>query len=481
MNATQPINLRVDNSGFSVLNLNLTSEVHRQSLPLDIVLSILNYVTDKNSLYNCARTCRSFYDLAIPNLYKSLSLIVVRSYKSALESRPRLGQYVEAVEVTLEVFDYHRHQDRFTPFLTTLSYLPNITSFTIKHTLNVYFNLPIFLTDLIVAALSPCEKLETLSLLSAISPFHIKEFSRLRFVKAVRFGCLPNESLAALEEWFRQAEGRFHTLSIVVPYAIGPRDIGQLFPFVSNLHTLHIGRDHSLTPQSLLSLLEHTPRLQFLDMRYHGFMALGLVSKRLDARYLSRLEIIVIRYYGFSNLSSSHDLHHWIECVTSSSPLKSFSLLSDDGRKYELSRDLLNILCSKSNLEILNIPDVLIGPSELVTIMRTFKQLRVLSLFLSDVKLLDFYRSVGPGDLELTSLSAIYLRPLNSVNFPYASVAGLIQKAIEALIGNPGHVHIWDTEERDIWQALWTITHTTERLGIDLLNYEYPEMYAHMS
>ncbi|KAG7087403.1 hypothetical protein E1B28_013373 [Marasmius oreades] len=366
-----------------------------QKLPFDAVLSILDRITDKNSLYECARTCRSFHEAVIPNLYKSISVVVARYHKSlpqlgpfkAIETHPYLRQYVKSVEISLGLYDYNMHRDRLVPLWKALSHLSNITSFTLKHPEDTYFHLPGILTASIVSALAGCEKLERLTVLSAISAISIERFSSLKTVKAVRFGhLLSSQTLNALGKWFRQAEGGFHTLGILIAHAVGAGDIDQLTPYVSSLHTLHIGRNHGLPPRDLLSLLVHTPRLQFLDVTYYGPQPLGLVER--GSGYLNQLQNLAVRYYGFSDLSSSHDFHHWIEYVASSSPLKSFSLISNDRRKYELARELLSILYTKTELEVLNIPDVLLGRSELGTLLGTFKKLRVLSLFLPDINLL---------------------------------------------------------------------------------------------
>jgi len=164
------------------------------------------------------------------------------------------------------------------------------------------------------------------------------------------------------------------------------------------------------------------------------------------------------------------EMFSWIDAVISSSPLTSLSLLSDDGKECAFPFPLISLLAKKTQLEFLNIPQVVLRQASLKTLFGQLKNLRVLSIMLVDVNILGFYTTASAGELTF-NLSALYLRS-NRNTCPYSLVTSQLRRAISSLRGSPGYLRRL-TQEKQTWKALWTEGPRTEREGIDSLKDEY--------
>ncbi|KAL0580043.1 hypothetical protein V5O48_001978 [Marasmius crinis-equi] len=461
-------------------------------LPFDVLLCIMEHI-DRKSLCACARVSHLFHEVALPSLYKCVSVFVVRFHNlgidkldpdfgpfKTLKKYPHLKPFVKNVEICLGLNDYVTYRERLAPLWATLSELTNITSFSFWPPEDFYYHLPQLLADTIVSALSGCKKLEDITLLSTISAVSVSRFSRLRSIRSVRFGhLLSNETLNALGTWFGEVEGGFRSLSIMKAHAVGPMAMRQIVPYLHNLHTLHIGTSHSLSSKDLLALFTYTPQLRFLDITYYGSNSLSYLEAN-EYAILPHLEGIVIRHSGISQQPAFADLFGWIKLVIASGPLVSFSMFSDDGRDCECSDLLLAALSKKPALEILNLPSIpLRRQEEIVGIFEAFRKLEVLSVFVGSVDVLEFWKSVNPGRISLSSITTIYLRT-KRIDLPdsYDVLADRVKEAMNALRGTPGHVHLWEKTRQGLVLALWTAGAMTDRAGLNLLKDEYPGMYA---
>ena len=182
--------------------------------------------------------------------------------------------------------------------------------------------------------------------------------------------------------------------------------MNQINPCLGSLRTLHIGASHTLSNIEIFSVISHTPQLRFFDFLYDNFLSAPFVSTpdwsahlililRQDNRAehhadLPHLEVIVIRHSGVSSKPSCQDLFSWLRAVISSpSTLKSLSLISDDGKEiHHPQTGLVDVLTSCSTLEILNLPSVVLRLPHLSKIFGSLEMIRVVSLFVTDIKVL---------------------------------------------------------------------------------------------
>ncbi|KAK1215827.1 hypothetical protein PQX77_021553 [Marasmius sp. AFHP31] len=470
-------------------------------IPFDLLLCIMEHVVDRKTLCACTRVSRLFHEAALPSLYKSVRVYVCRFHKldfdygpfKILNQHPHLKPFVKTVEICLGLNDYVKNRDHLTPLWETLSSLPNITSFSFWPPEDFYYHLPQLLTETIATALERCDKLEDITLLSTISASSVKRLSELGSVRSVRLGHLLSvETVGALGGWFGRVgrEGGVRGLSVMKAHSVNSTAIKELVPYISNLHTLHIGTNHSLTSKDLLALFTYTPQIRFLDITYYGFLAvpLPLLSQTPSPQdpLLPTLDVLVIRHSGLTHPAAFASLFGWIKLLITSSPLTSFSIFSDDGRECEFSDDeFLGMLGTKKGmLEVLNIPSVPVRRGEdLRGIFEAFgRGLRVVSVLVGGVEVFDFYKSLPPTHLG-SSLTTLYLRAKRTdiPGLSYDALAGRVKQAMGALRGpgrGDGYVHFPERGKREkLLYALWTAGPMTDRVGLNLLKDEYPGMY----
>ncbi|KAK1215833.1 hypothetical protein PQX77_021559 [Marasmius sp. AFHP31] len=479
-----------------------------QDLPFDVMLQVMDRVHDRRGLYDCVRVNRAFYEAAMPALYTTISLVGLRSFESGpnfaplntLDKHQYLRHYVKVVEVCFGLNEYLKHptlRNNSPQWAMSLSQLPNITALRIWHPDHHYHPIRSDFTSTLTSAVSHCEKLEDLTLMARINEADLTRFRRLKNVRRMRFGLLTSGTFSALSEWMR-ASGclSLSFMASVVPlfkrsffdlnvnqeaYAIEPLTMNPINPHLNNLQTLHIGASHALSNKDITSCLSHARQLRFFDFLYDNFLSTPFDSKAEYHVNLPHLETIVIRHSGVWSKPSCQDLFSWMRVVLSSSAsLKSFSLLSDDGKEiHHPQTGLVDVLTSCSTLEILNLPSVAFRLPQLSKIFGSLKIVRVVSLFVTDVKCLDFHQQLRTrGGSKIV---AFYVRS-NRSTCPYFSVAPKVKEMMTTLNRSSGHFQRL-SQEKQTWQALWTEGAMTDRTesSQDLLKYEYPEMYSHFA
>ncbi|KAL0065949.1 hypothetical protein AAF712_007076 [Marasmius tenuissimus] len=461
-----------------------------QDLPFDVMLQVLDRIHDRKAIYDCARVNRAFYEAAMPALYTTISLVGLRSYESGpnfaplntLDKHQYLRHYVKVVEVCFGLNEYLKHptlRNSSPQWATSLSQLPNITALRIWHPDHHYYPIRSDFTSTLTSAVSHCEKLENLTLMARINEADLTRFRKLKNVRRMRFGLLTSGTFGALSEWMR-VSGCL-SLCFMEAYAIEPLTMNQINPHLANLQTLHIGASHALSNKDITSVLSHARQLRFFDFLYDNFLSAPFESKAEYHVNLPHLEAIVIRHSGVWSKPSCQDLFSWLRVVLSSSTsLKSFSLLSDDGKEiHHPQTGLVDVLTSCSTLKILNLPSVVFRLPQLSKIFGSLKIVRVVSLFVTDVKCLDFHQQLRTrGGSKIV---AFYLRS-NRSTCPYFSVVPKVKEMMTTLKRSGGHFQRL-SQEKQTWQALWTEGTMTDRTegSQDLLKYEYPEMYSHFA
>ncbi|KAF9266034.1 hypothetical protein L218DRAFT_956989 [Marasmius fiardii PR-910] len=488
-----------------------------QDLPFDILLYIMSSIYDRRALYDYIRVNKVFYEAGVPSLYRRISLVVLRACGSGsglnfppldtLDKHPYLRSYVEDVEICFGLNEYVKHQAQVSPssglgssstttsalpppqWSKSLSHLQNIISLTISHPENRYHPLRADFSDTLISAISGSSdsgKLVEISLLARINAVDITRWRKVKSVRRVRFGLLTSgtSTFRGLGEWLKEC--KCEGLSVMEAYAVEQSMMKQISPYLGSLTTLHIGPSHALPNRDLLVLLGSTPRLRFFDALYDNFLSVSMDPQYASTPTLTDLEAIVIRHSGVWSKPSCQDLFRFLRLVlTSSSKLKSFNLLSDDGKEiHHPQTGLIDLLCSTQGLEVLNLPSVVFRQPLLVKVFEaeSLKGLRVVSLFVIDVKVLEFYQHLNQKrdkNKYKHKISAVYLRS-NRSTCPYFSVVPEVKKMMNVLRGGvDGGCFQRLVQERQRWQALWTEGPMTDRTGDggDLLKYEYPEMY----
>ncbi|KAF5360186.1 hypothetical protein D9758_011350 [Tetrapyrgos nigripes] len=500
------------------------------TLPFDVLLSVFSHLRkDAVSLWDCLTVCKVFKDAVLPSLYETIVLKYLKDYPegSNFNALHTLGKpeyeylhaYVRFVDFQFVLNDHLRRllrappqssQIPFSPssssswtanWTSSLSYLPNIQSYTFRHPDPPHRFLP-FPSEILDGTISALKgkgnrhgynnksdrsnsnsKLEELNLLFRVSkndvlrlrrglggsdqgedaqaqasdtehavsegsPSQSHSHGRLR---SIALGLPARDIFSVLGPWL--SEG-FRRLSILDAYAIDSPTLFQ--PYISSLHTLHLGPHHTLRNVDLLNLFTHTPQLRHLDVFYDGFLNLetlyGHDTSHLPSPSLSHLSILTIQHQGVSSKTQFSELFTFLSILMSSSQssLTALSLISDDERECAASssaglEDILLRVPGTPNLDFLNIPHIVLRPSMLRAIFSNLKKLKVVSLFLVDIKLLDFYLdnpahrsspSTSSSEISLRNLTALYLRS-NRATCPYASVPGKVQRMMEVLRVSP--------------------------------------------
>ncbi|KAK7040386.1 hypothetical protein VNI00_009863 [Paramarasmius palmivorus] len=460
------------------------TEIH--SLPFDILLYIMSLVDDRKSLYDCSRVNQVFYEAALPSLYRSISLVVLRSNGSenlnyppleTLDRKHHLRPYVKSVELCFGLNDYVRYRPNQRPspvWAESLSKLPNIQSFTFYHPEHRYHPLPHDISDIIISALTGCSSIFQLTLLARINAADIARFSRLTNLREIRIGLLTTCVYDALGAWMTGSSCQ--SLSMMDTYSL--ETPAQITPYIHNLHSLHIGRNHGLSNRDLLHLLSASPSLRSLDISFDHFLSVTLASpQKITFHGLTHLERLVVRHQGVSSRSQFNEVFDWIALVITESPLlSSLSLSSDDGKECNFPSTppkLLSLLIKIPELEVLDLPFVVMRQAALKTILTRIPKLRVLSVFLIDDRVLDIRSDKRDAGYQL---DAIYLRS-NRPTCPYSSLPPMMRKMMSSFRGSPGYLRRV-TSSRQGWQALWTTGQHTNRKGLNLLKDEYPDVYS---
>ncbi|KAG7086259.1 hypothetical protein E1B28_002227 [Marasmius oreades] len=469
-----------------------------QDLPFDVLLYIMSRIHDRRALYDYIRVSKVFYEAGMPSLYRSISLVVLRDYGSGFNFHPLdtldkhtyLRPYVEDVEICFDLNEYIKHQSLSSrssqpspQWSKSLSHLRNITLLTIWHPENRYYPIRPEFSDTLISAVLEFEKLEEVRLLARIDATDIGRYSKLKTVRRMKFGLLTSgaPTFNILGEWIKAS--RCEGLSVMEAYAVEPRTMKLISPFLDKLSTLHIGPSHALSNRDLLSLSSCTPQLRFFDIFYDNFLAVPLDPGHTVV--LNHLEVLVVRYSGVWSKPSCQDLFRFLRgLLATSSNLKSFNLIADDGKEiHHPQTGLVDLLCNSElggTLEILNLPAVVFRKEQLAKLFGRMTQLRVMSLFLIDVRVLEFYQHLNLRHDHNLKLTALYLRS-NRTACPYFSVVQQVKKMMNALRGrgNEGYFRRL-IQEKQTWQALWSEGSATDRAedGADLLQYEYPEMYG---
>ncbi|KAL0580047.1 hypothetical protein V5O48_001982 [Marasmius crinis-equi] len=478
-------------------------------LPLDVLPTIMDKINDRRTLYDCLKVNRAFYEAALPSLYSTITLMGLKDYGSGLnflpldtlDKRPHLRNYVKVVEVCFGLGESMKHptprpnaqpskrppphstthlkhptssssaQSSGPQWATSLSQLPNITSIRIWHPDHHFYPLRSNFASTLAGAVSHCEKLKDLTLLARVNEGDLTRFRKLKRVRMMKFGLITSETFGALGEWMKESDCT--SLGFMEAYAIEPLTMNQINPYTENLQSLFIGPSHALSNKDIIQVLSHTPQLRFLDFLYDNFLSASFDSTTKLAVDLAHLETIVIRHSGVWSKPSCQELFSWLQVVllSSSDTLKSFNLISDDGKEiHHPQTGLVDVLTLCQNVEVLNLPSVIFRLPQLVKVFRVLS-LRVVSLFVIDVKVLDFYQQLDRKDDPKLSMVAMYLRS-NRATCPFYSVVPKVKNMMSALRG-PGSLGHFQrlSQEKQTWQALWTVGKMTDRAdsGQDLL------------
>ncbi|ESK88729.1 hypothetical protein Moror_2991 [Moniliophthora roreri MCA 2997] len=454
------------------------------TLPFDILLHVMELAPDRRTLYDCITVSRAFNEAALPSLYQSISLVILRNNSSGslnfaaletLDHRTHLRPYVKSVDLCFGLADYVRYQSSHRPtpaWAESLSKLPNIESFTLWHPERRYHPLPHDFSDTVIAALAGCSSLSRLTLLARVNFSDIARFSRIPNVRGIRIGLLTTGVYDALGAWIKKSDctllGMMDTYTLESPV--------QIAPHIGNLHHLHIGRNHGLTNRDLLQVLAVASQLRTLDIFFDNFLSASL-STQGAFNGLEHLQRLVLRHQGVSSKNQYNELFDWIAIVTASSPLlSSLSLQSDDEKECNfpgIPTKLISLLLKFPNLEVLDLPYVVMRQASLTMILTNLDRLRVLSMSLIDDRALAI-----PLDAQthISQLNALYLRS-NRATCPYSNVQKQVEKLMARQRGYPGYIRrVVDT--RRGWQALWTDAQNTGRKGLSVLKDEYQDTYS---
>ncbi|KAK7459529.1 hypothetical protein VKT23_009512 [Stygiomarasmius scandens] len=456
-----------------------------------------------------------------------------------------------------------------TGWISMLSTLPNIRSFIFRHPdpPNRFLPFPNEILDGAISALRDnAPQLEEIKLLFRVNKQDILRFrrgfsgpddkfdelddvsehklgddsrsSRRQIgVASITLGLPSGDTLPVLGPWLKGAreDENFKSLSVLDAYAIDSPNL--LKPYIAGLQTLQLGPHHTLTNIDLLNLFIHTPQIRELDIFYDEFLNLETLHSfsNIPTPELPFLSLLILRHQGVSTKSQFSSLFTFMDVLTSRSKhsLTTLSIVSDDQRECAApsSGGLEKFLLETPNMEFLSIPHIVLRPSALKAVFTNLTELRVVSLFLVDIKALDFYlprpvtatsglhptsmtgidaeRTACPGTpsssslstrppvqetqyssslqgcrISMANLTALYLRS-NRATCSYASVPDKVKKMMEVLrvgvdrskgVGYLRKIVSQRAEDRRQqtwnWRALWTEGPYTDREGVDALKDE---------